>query len=241
MVIGNVTRISKLSDSCPASYHYSRHLDSRRCLSCPVNGTVLLTTLGHPFLPNNHWKAGVCFLILPQYLLFIPMRAVLQQYCIGVDGNHSSTPHLHKTHCFTAPNRVVCGLSVSQIFLMMLFSSDTDWCYSLSLSLPHCLHLHFLPELGKSFLGAESDDNLNNSQILLYLKTQSEFQDQTKSMYLDSVLKYNGLPLLLIPYFTTKEGKGQSLFSPWGPISPNTLNCHVPSKDYCDNCNPPSA
>lgn len=217
------------------------HLESWRCLSCPVNGTILLTTLGHPFLRNNHWKAGVCFLILPQYRLFIPMRAVLQQYCIGVDGNHSPTCHPHKTHCFTAPNRVVCGLSVSQIFLMMWFLSNTDWCNSLSLSLPHCLHLHFPPEHGKSFLGAESDNNLNNSQILVYLKTESELQDQTKSMYLNSVLKYNGLPLLPIRYFKTKESKGQSLFSPWAPISLNTLNLHVPSKDYCDNCSPPSA
>lgn len=89
---------------------------------------------------------------------------------------------------------------------MMLFPSTTDIIHYHFLSL-WCLHLNFPPETSKNFLATKSDDNLNNTKFLLYLKNQLEFQDQTKSMHLNSVLTCNDPSLVypIIPGFLKTE------------------------------------
>ena len=60
-----------------------------------LNGTCLLTMLGHPFLSNNHRMASVCFLKLLQHLSLIVVAVLLPcspGHRIELDGNHSPVP-----------------------------------------------------------------------------------------------------------------------------------------------------
>lgn len=227
------------SDSRPATYHCSNIWHPWSCLLCCWIAPASWPPWKQPFLPNDHWLARVCFLTLPLPFSWCCAPGTLRRPLLQW-GQLGTTPHPIWIK-LTASQPRTEGLvgSVSQIFLMMLFSWNTDWPSSLSLPLSLCLHSTLLQNPDKSFLGAESDDNLNNSKLLLYPETQPEFQDQTVSMHL-TLSSLTVTSLLSHPLLDPQGGWGKSLSSSWATLSSDALSDHIPSQNSYVQCAPPA-